>query len=702
MKNRSKKDIIKNIAIVFLGIMLVLTFFSNTILNWSLPQVSGKYTEYGEIKTGVRGSGTVVSNMTYTESVRGLRTVEAVYVSRGAQVNAGDLLMLFSATDAEGIEALEAEIATMQEAYDRALLGKTETDYSADEMAIRNAEEDLAELKAERGAYSDSYVADTRKAAEDAAKALEAAEALVESLEEELEEISESSDDPAILEARKAVEEAQERYDIAVEAYEKAKKALDNTSYTDTSGLESQRNALTDSLIALERELDYIKEDNQDLLDIAADHSIKSSALERAKRDYESAKKAYDKDTSTLPDEEKDTYKKLKAAEEARDAAQSAYNEALAVYNANLTKIKEVNREIDAKNAEIASVEGEIYYIRNQIVNANTDNREHNNYKSTVEIKQAAMDSEKENLDAKTKALDDLVARLNKATSDKLKAARKDVERCTEEKGEADAKLAGLSAIETLDEQIKSSERSLESMKLSLERQKENDERASALAQYDLNKQLNTINAKKSELAQLKSESKEGYEMRATHAGVVTEVNFKAGEIASDGSAAVVVEVQDSGYTLSFSVSNTEATKVKIGDTAAVSDTYWGQNVGAVLENIIPDAGGRTKTLVFELDGNVNVGQTLTLLVGERSTGYSSVIPKTALREDSKGKFIYITKTKSTPLGNRYVATRLDVNIAAEDDKNVAISTDESYIYEYVIVSSTKPFEEGDYVRLSE
>ena len=153
---------------------------------------------------------------------------------------------------------------------------------------------------------------------------------------------------------------------------------------------------------------------------------------------------------------------------------------------------------------------------------------------------------------------------------------------------------------------------------------------------------------------------------------------------------------------MSFSVSNSEAVKVKIGDTATVSDTYWGQNAGAVLTKIVPDAGGRTKTLTFEISGNVNVGQNLTLTVGERSTGYSSVIPKTALREDSKGKFIYITKTKSTPLGNRYVATRLDVTVAAEDDKNVAIVTDESYIYEYVIVSSTMPFEEGDYVRLSE
>ena len=106
------------------------------------------------------------------------------------------------------------------------------------------------------------------------------------------------------------------------------------------------------------------------------------------------------------------------------------------------------------------------------------------------------------------------------------------------------------------------------------------------------------------------------------------------------------IEVEESGYTLSFSVTNQEASRLKEGDTATVSDTYWGQNVGAVLSKITPDQGGKTRTLTFDLSGNVNVGQTLTLTVGERSTYYSSVIPKNALHEDAQGKFIYITKTK--------------------------------------------------------
>ena len=39
-RSAARKDWIKNLAIVFLSIMLILTFFSNTIMNSSLPQTA--------------------------------------------------------------------------------------------------------------------------------------------------------------------------------------------------------------------------------------------------------------------------------------------------------------------------------------------------------------------------------------------------------------------------------------------------------------------------------------------------------------------------------------------------------------------------------------------------------------------------------------------------------------------------------------
>ena len=75
-KGARKREIIKNIAIIFLSIMLVLTFFSNTIMNFSLPQVSTELVSRGTIKTQVRGQTVDPYNLTLKET----RTIKAVHV----------------------------------------------------------------------------------------------------------------------------------------------------------------------------------------------------------------------------------------------------------------------------------------------------------------------------------------------------------------------------------------------------------------------------------------------------------------------------------------------------------------------------------------------------------------------------------------------------------------------------------------------
>ena len=57
-----KREWVKTAAIIFLTIMLLLTFFSNTILNRSLPEVSAQYVSSGTINAKIRGSGTVTAN----------------------------------------------------------------------------------------------------------------------------------------------------------------------------------------------------------------------------------------------------------------------------------------------------------------------------------------------------------------------------------------------------------------------------------------------------------------------------------------------------------------------------------------------------------------------------------------------------------------------------------------------------------------
>ena len=65
-----RKNIIKNIAIVFLVILLILTFFSQTIMNYSLPEVATQMIESGSVSPQIRGTGTIEADDPYDVVVK--------------------------------------------------------------------------------------------------------------------------------------------------------------------------------------------------------------------------------------------------------------------------------------------------------------------------------------------------------------------------------------------------------------------------------------------------------------------------------------------------------------------------------------------------------------------------------------------------------------------------------------------------------
>ena len=116
-----KRGWVKNAAIIFLSIMLVLTFFSNTILNRSLPEVAARYVESGTINAKIRGSGTVTAGESYDVVLEQTRKVESVYVHVGDFVNTGDVLFLLSNSDSEELKQAQKALDSMRLAYEKTL-----------------------------------------------------------------------------------------------------------------------------------------------------------------------------------------------------------------------------------------------------------------------------------------------------------------------------------------------------------------------------------------------------------------------------------------------------------------------------------------------------------------------------------------------------------------------------------------------------
>jgi len=138
-----------------------------------------------------------------------------------------------------------------------------------------------------------------------------------------------------------------------------------------------------------------------------------------------------------------------------------------------------------------------------------------------------------------------------------------------------------------------------------------------------------------------------------------------------------------------------------VGDTANVMYN-WANNIDATLTSIRTDPSNPTsnKMLVFKVTGDgVSSGSQLTLSIGEKGQYYDSVVPNSSIRTDNNGSFVLAIMTKNTGLGTRYIATRVDVQVAAKDDVNSGV-TGGLAPGDYVITSSSKPIEPGMAVRL--
>lgn len=240
--------------------------------------------------------------------------------------------------------------------------------------------------------------------------------------------------------------------------------------------------------------------------------------------------------------------------------------------------------------------------------------------------------------------------------------------------------------------------------------QKEYEDAVSAHDKYISN--INLIDGLKTEfesiktlednLTKLQSQST-GNEIVAEFDGVVQAVVAENGKTVSAGEELLTMVNNSGGYTLSISVSLRESKKVEVGEEATIANQWYYGDAKATVTKIKndPTNPGKQKIIVFNLTGELNAGDSMTVTVGQKNQEYDFVVPNSAIREDKDGNFVLIVKTKSTPLGNRYIARKLPVEILQSDDKNTAISGAIEY-GEYVITTSSKMIQSGDLVRLED
>ncbi len=162
MKRLQRKDRIKNTMILFLVLMLILTLFSNTIMNYTLPEVSVMKLVPGVVSRSADVSVTVESNQDYTLLAEDAVEIKRVAVQKGQNVKAGQILFyLNSPEESMEVKDLRSAIDEAKLQYEKDLL-EAGNDYFSENQQIQMARDALnAAIAARDQAASQSAASDT-------------------------------------------------------------------------------------------------------------------------------------------------------------------------------------------------------------------------------------------------------------------------------------------------------------------------------------------------------------------------------------------------------------------------------------------------------------------------------------------------------------------------------------------------------------
>ncbi len=618
-----KREWVKTAAIILLAVLLVLTFFSKTIMNASLPEVATQQVSSGAINARIRGQGTVEASEVYNVTIKQTRKVSSVLVKTGQEINVGDTLFVLEAEDSDELKQAETDLETLQQNYDKSLI-----------EAGNTAAQENRDVQVAREAYNEAlavYNQYTNVSAMQLTTAITAAENELESL---------TAQSKAISEHLKQLQTEKETLDSKVSQAEAQVKEME--------AAEDKYSELKKATNAYEADLVVYGEYYKQLLAVTNESE---SSVEKDTSGVVSKVHIYAQPVASGYCQ-KDTLLYSYLADKAPDLAENA-GVITTAYN-TITKDLETLETLCTEYSRLSVV-----YNKNALENARTE------------------------LDGLKRNADNLTAQIKNCT-DQVSAA----ETATANK---QTEIDKLSKASSAAETVKSTKKTFEDLIF-----KQNLGDSSSI---DMEASKKAIERKQEEVDKLRENADE-LEVKSSVSGTIASISASAGKsIGGEEQPLATINVTDRGFTVKIDVTSEQAKKVKVGDTAELVN-FWGGDAVATLDQITNSQSSGSRTLVFTLTGDIQAGQNVTLSIGQKSANYDALIPLSGLREDSNGKFVYVLQSKNSPLGSRYIATRVTVQELARDDKSAAVSGISQG--DFIITTSNKPVEAGKQVRLAD
>lgn len=584
-----KREIIKTVLIVFLIIMLVLTFCSNTIMNKSLAEITTESATSGKLTERIRGSGLVESNQSYDVKIDGNKVIDTIMIKTGQEVKKDDVLFTVGTEESEELETAESSLIALELEYQKALLSTPE-DYTAENQAINNAREDL---------------------------------------------------NAAIAKRNNAI-------------------ANSNSSQQALYDYNSNQNELTRKTKILEK--------------------LQSTIIAIDSNDYSSAAVEYIGNLVFLYD--------------AYQNAESEYNTAYSLYTQMLTGTSPASSDIETSTENTDDIQTTTE--QQPVTQPDNPSYDIDALKAEVEEKEITRNNAfNEYNDTKNNIRNDLMNQLYTVESD-VDYLNTQIANYESSQGSG-----ATMTIEDYDEDIRTKQNNLETLIAELNKSKSENDLQNKTNMLEIEAKKKEVDNMKKKIEKLKEENSIT-EIKSKYDGIVSSINVKAGETTVPDAPVAVIDIAEEGYTVELSVEADKAKKIKKGIEAEVVNN-WNGDVTAVLTDIKNDtkAGSKNRILIFSVTGDISAGSMLDLSIPCGSGSYDTIVPKSAVYKDSKGSFVLVVNSKSSPLGNRYFAERVDVEVLASDEVSSAVQGAVTS-GNYIITTASKPVKPKDQVRMKD
>ena len=725
------RDWVKNAAIIFLVVLLVLTFFSNTIMNRSLPEVATQEVTGGSIIARVRGTGTVQANSNTQVKMDRTRVIRSVLVKVGQKVEAGDVLFTLGEGASEEIDAAEEKLQSLQASYNKMAATIPDFSYGADhrriamyEEAYREAQQKYDDIVKRMSDESSTSGVNTNQDLQDVADRLKAAQLLKDTLEKVYTDALNERERELDAVQDVETEKFQQYINSQIQEKQSEKQAIEE------SGDKKKYDDLTQEISELESEvanLELQKEEKQTLVDAKqAEIDSTQNEIDEINRYVSELTSGLEAELQALIDEQNRLSYNLQAIQmngENADEINEQYKTITAQIDSKRAEIIAKQPEIDSKEQRKSELEqmksGQEWEKSNYEAEKASLAEQQNVIQTTIAQKEAERPDDPYE---KMLNLDSEIARLTEQlatglTNEELEEIAKRVGEVSRE--DLDKAIANLEKVELeyenawatvnvqltdelryAKEALRSAELNYVNAKESLRDKIENNDKTLAGYNVDLANLWQQIQRAQEKLDDLLGG--EEATVTAKVAGTIQTLDASPGDTKKKDDVIATIEAPDMGYTLSFSVTNDQANRLRVGDTGTVSNFYWGSEITATLNSIKIDQKNpqTNKVLTFDVNGNVTSGTELTVSVGQKSANYDVIVPSSSVRTDANGTFVLKLESKNSPLGNRYYAKRVPVEVLAVDDSNSALNADLGF-GDYVITSSSTPLKSGQLVRLA-